>query len=75
MNTFYEHHQSSINFAYRCLDRILLNGSDTASPSKLNSRFSRYPPCSPDEYHKSTADPHARRADNRQKRHRSSKFA
>jgi hypothetical protein len=26
MNTFYEHHQSSINFAYRCFDRILLNG-------------------------------------------------
>ena len=26
MNTFYEHHKSSINFAYRCFDRILLNG-------------------------------------------------
>ena len=26
MNTFYEHHKSSIKFAYRCFDRILLNG-------------------------------------------------
>jgi hypothetical protein len=26
MNTFYEHHKSSINLAYRCFDRILLNG-------------------------------------------------
>jgi hypothetical protein len=26
MNTLYEHHKSSINFAYRCFDRILLNG-------------------------------------------------
>ena len=26
MNTFYEHHQNSIRFAYRCFDRILLNG-------------------------------------------------
>ena len=26
MNTFYEHHKGSINFAYRCFDRILLNG-------------------------------------------------
>jgi hypothetical protein len=26
MNTFYEHHQDSIRFAYRCFDRILLNG-------------------------------------------------
>lgn len=26
MNTFYEHHQDSIRFAYRCSDRILLNG-------------------------------------------------
>ena len=25
MNTFYEHHQDSIRFAYRCFDRILLN--------------------------------------------------
>jgi hypothetical protein len=26
MNTFYEHHKSSIKFAYRCFDRILLTG-------------------------------------------------
>ena len=26
MNTFYEHHQNSIRFTYRCFDRILLNG-------------------------------------------------
>ena len=26
MNTFYEHPKSSIKFAYRCFDRILLNG-------------------------------------------------
>jgi hypothetical protein len=26
MNTFYEHHQDNIRFAYRCFDRILLNG-------------------------------------------------
>ena len=26
MNAFYEHHKSSIEFAYRCFDRILLNG-------------------------------------------------
>jgi hypothetical protein len=26
MNSFYEHHKDSIRFAYRCFDRILLNG-------------------------------------------------
>jgi hypothetical protein len=26
MNAFYEHHKDSIRFAYRCFDRILLNG-------------------------------------------------
>jgi hypothetical protein len=26
MNTFYEHHRDSIRFAYRCFDRLLLNG-------------------------------------------------
>jgi hypothetical protein len=25
-NTFYEHHENSIRFAYRCFDRILING-------------------------------------------------
>ena len=41
MNSFYEHHQDSIRFGYRCFDRILLNASvdtqnrpliDTAKP-------------------------------------------
>jgi len=26
MNAFYEHHRDSVRFAYRCFDRILLNG-------------------------------------------------
>jgi hypothetical protein len=26
MNAFYEHHKSSIEFGYRCFDRMLLNG-------------------------------------------------
>lgn len=26
MNTFYEHHENSIRFAYRGFDRILING-------------------------------------------------
>ena len=26
MNAFYEHHQGSIEFGYRCFDRVLLNG-------------------------------------------------
>jgi hypothetical protein len=26
MDAFYEHHQDSIRFRYRCFDRILLNG-------------------------------------------------
>ena len=26
MNSFYEHHEDSINWHYRCFDRILLNG-------------------------------------------------
>jgi len=26
MNAFFKHHQDSINFSYRCFDRILLNG-------------------------------------------------
>ncbi len=26
MNSFYEHHKDSVRFAYRCFDRILLNG-------------------------------------------------
>jgi hypothetical protein len=26
MNTFYEHHENSMRFGYRCFDRILING-------------------------------------------------
>ena len=26
MNAFFEHHQHSIQFTYRCFDRLLLNG-------------------------------------------------
>ena len=26
MNAFYEHHKDSIQFGYRCFDRLLLNG-------------------------------------------------
>lgn len=26
MNAFYEHHKNSIQFGYRCFDRLLLNG-------------------------------------------------
>ena len=26
MNAFYEHHKDSIEFGYRCFDRLLLNG-------------------------------------------------
>ena len=26
MNTFYEHHENSIRFGYRCFDRLLING-------------------------------------------------
>ena len=26
MNTFYEHHENSIRFGYRCFDRVLING-------------------------------------------------
>jgi hypothetical protein len=31
MNAFFEHHQDSIRFGYRCFDRILLNGSSNPS--------------------------------------------
>ena len=48
MNTFYEHHKSSIKFAYRCFDRILLNGliqafSATRASHRLLQRLSPGP--------------------------------
>lgn len=44
MNTFYEHHQDSIRFAYRCFDRILLNGliQPFQQPERVVRFFNRY---------------------------------
>ena len=38
MNAFYEHHQDSIRFGYRCFDRLLLNGltQPFQQPATLN---------------------------------------
>ena len=44
MNTFYEHHQDSIRFAYRCFDRILLNGlmQSFQRPERVVGFFTTY---------------------------------
>src|SRR5437879_1686346 len=44
MNTFYEHHRDSIRFAYRCFDRILLNGliQPFQQPERVVSFFNRF---------------------------------
>src|SRR5262249_62387416 len=44
MNTFYEHHKHSIKFAYRCFDRILLNGliQPFQQPERLIGFFNAY---------------------------------
>jgi len=44
MNTFYEPHQDSIRFAYRCFDRILLNGliQPFQQPKQVVRFFTRY---------------------------------
>jgi hypothetical protein len=44
MNTFYEHHRDRIRFAYRCFDRILLNGliQPFQKSDCVVSFFSRY---------------------------------
>jgi hypothetical protein len=44
MNAFYEHHKSSINFAYRCFDRILLNGliQPFQQPERVIGFFNAY---------------------------------
>ena len=44
MNTFYEHHQDSIRCAYRCFDRILLNGliQPFQQPERVIGFFSTY---------------------------------
>lgn len=44
MNTFYEHHQDSIRFAYRCFDRILINGliQPFQQPERVVGFFNTY---------------------------------
>ena len=44
MNTFYEHHHDSIRFAYRCFDRILLNGliQPFQQPERVVGSFNTY---------------------------------
>jgi len=44
MNAFYEHHQNSIRFGYRCFDRILLNGliQPFQQPERVAGFFSQY---------------------------------
>ena len=49
MNAFVEHHKDSIRFAYRCFDRILLNGliQPFQQPERVigffNSHRNQYP--------------------------------
>jgi hypothetical protein len=49
MNTFYEHHHHSIRFAYRCFDRILLNGliQPFQQPERVVGFFNTYRELSP----------------------------
>jgi hypothetical protein len=44
MNTFCEHHKNSINFVYRCFDRILLNGliQPFQQPERVIGFFNAY---------------------------------
>jgi hypothetical protein len=44
MNTFYEHHEHSIRFAYRCFDRILINGliQPFQQPERVVGFFNTY---------------------------------
>jgi len=44
MNAFYEHHQDSIRFSYRCFDRLLLNGliQPFQQPERLIGFFNTY---------------------------------
>jgi hypothetical protein len=44
MNAFYEHHQHSIQFRYRCFDRILLNGliQPFQQPERVLGFFNTY---------------------------------
>jgi hypothetical protein len=44
MNAFYKHHKSSIEFGYRCFDRILLNGliQPVQQPQRVPGFFNTY---------------------------------
>ena len=44
MNTFYEHHEDRIRFAYRCFDRILINGliQPFQQPERVVGFFNTY---------------------------------
>jgi hypothetical protein len=44
MNAFYEHHKDSIQFGYRCFDRILLNGliQPFQQPERVLGFFNAY---------------------------------
>jgi hypothetical protein len=44
MNAFYEHHQDSIRFEYRCFDRLLLNGiiQSFQQPERVLGFFNAY---------------------------------
>jgi hypothetical protein len=44
MNAFYEHHQDSIRFGYRCFDRILINGliQPFQQPERVVGFFNTY---------------------------------
>jgi hypothetical protein len=44
MNTFYEHHHDSIRFAYRCFDRLLINGliQPFQQPERVVGFFNAY---------------------------------
>src|ERR1700682_196592 len=44
MNAFYEHHKNSIEFGYRCFDRLLLNGliQPFQQPERVLGFFNSY---------------------------------
>ena len=44
MNAFYEHHKNSIQFGYRCFDRLLLNGliQPFQQPERVIGFFNTY---------------------------------
>ena len=44
MNAFYEHHNNSIEFGYRCFDRLLLNGlvQPFQQPERVLGFFNTY---------------------------------